>query len=234
MAVRSMVVADRRRHLVLVQRLFQIQLSVVYEHSTPCWITEASLPVGRPGRDQGVLQRRAQSMFVQWARWLPDESEMGLASVDRLFGGTFLWSVWDSGPYHTSTPDDEWSNLLLTNPSNAIVSGGGGATHRLSRTCGSIHRSASNPVHGHRSHYRGTAAFCGLEEVLLDGYGYIGNELNHTTAIGFTRNMDTIVASFWSERPPFLSRLYVYYPDLDSGSFSELPRILCVVEGLIG
>ncbi|RLN05321.1 hypothetical protein C2845_PM13G15250 [Panicum miliaceum] len=78
-----------------------------------------------------------------------------------------------------------------------------------------------------------TAAFCGLEEVLLDGYAYIGNEPNHTTAVDFTRNMERIVASFWSERPPLLSRLYVYSPDLDSSAFSEPPRILCVVEGLI-
>ncbi|KAG2593378.1 uncharacterized protein LOC120675080 [Panicum virgatum] len=45
--------------------------------------------------------------------------------------------------------------------------------------------------------------------------------------------MDVIVASFWSKRPPLLSRLYVYSPDLDPSAFSELPRILCVVEGLI-
>lgn len=77
------------------------------------------------------------------------------------------------------------------------------------------------------------AAFCGLEEVLVDGYGCIGDERNHTTVGGWTRNMDVIVASFWSERPPLLSRLYVYAPDLDPSAFSELPRILCVVEGLI-
>uniref|UniRef100_A0A0E0EEZ7 DUF1618 domain-containing protein n=1 Tax=Oryza meridionalis TaxID=40149 RepID=A0A0E0EEZ7_9ORYZ len=37
------------------------------------------------------------------------------------------------------------------------------------------------------------------EELLLDGHAYIGNEPNHTTAVDFTRNLERIVASFWSE-----------------------------------
>ncbi|CAO1946889.1 unnamed protein product [Urochloa humidicola] len=78
-----------------------------------------------------------------------------------------------------------------------------------------------------------TAGSCGLEEVLLDGYAYIGNKPNHTTAAALTRNLERIVVSLWSERPPLPSRLYVYSPDLDPSDFSELPRILCVVEGLI-
>ncbi|CAO2167357.1 unnamed protein product [Urochloa humidicola] len=78
-----------------------------------------------------------------------------------------------------------------------------------------------------------TAGSCGLEEVLLDGYAYIGNKPNHTTAAALRRNLERIVVSLWSERPPLPSRLYVYSPDLDSSAFSELPRILCVVEGLI-
>ncbi|CAO2182057.1 unnamed protein product [Urochloa humidicola] len=78
-----------------------------------------------------------------------------------------------------------------------------------------------------------TSASCGLEEVLLDGYAYIGNRPNHTTAADFTRNLERIVASLWSESPPLPSRLYVHSPDLDPSAFSELPRILRVVEGLI-
>ncbi|TKW18292.1 hypothetical protein SEVIR_5G421900v4 [Setaria viridis] len=76
-------------------------------------------------------------------------------------------------------------------------------------------------------------ASCALEEVLLDGYAYIGNKPNHTTAVSLTRNTEIIVASFWSERPPLPSRLYVHCPELESSAFSQLPRILCVVEGLI-
>ncbi|OEL25948.1 hypothetical protein BAE44_0013033 [Dichanthelium oligosanthes] len=77
------------------------------------------------------------------------------------------------------------------------------------------------------------ASSCDWKEFLLDGYAYIGDKRNHTTAADFTRSLDRIVASFWSERQLLPSRLYVHCPDLDPSSFSQLPCILRMVEGLI-
>ncbi|WVZ78526.1 hypothetical protein U9M48_026221 [Paspalum notatum var. saurae] len=58
------------------------------------------------------------------------------------------------------------------------------------------------------------------DDVLLDGYALIGDERNHTTDVDFTRNDERIVASFWSSSPACTA-------------FSEPPRILRMVEGLI-
>lgn len=73
----------------------------------------------------------------------------------------------------------------------------------------------------------------GCEEVLLDVHGYVANKINDTTAADFTRNGDLIMATFLRGSPPHRSRLYIHSPDLDVSSFSELPRIVCMVEGLI-
>uniref|UniRef100_A0A0E0LNV7 Uncharacterized protein n=1 Tax=Oryza punctata TaxID=4537 RepID=A0A0E0LNV7_ORYPU len=70
------------------------------------------------------------------------------------------------------------------------------------------------------------------EEVLLDGYAYIGNKPNHTTAVDFTRNLERIVASFWSAPPTLPSTLYVHSPDMDPAAFAQAPRILRMVEGV--
>lgn len=53
-----------------------------------------------------------------------------------------------------------------------------------------------------------TAASCGgmEEELLLDGYAYIGNKPNRTTAVDFTRDLERIVVSLWRERPPWTSQ----------------------------
>ncbi|WVZ78533.1 hypothetical protein U9M48_026228 [Paspalum notatum var. saurae] len=77
------------------------------------------------------------------------------------------------------------------------------------------------------------APSCDWEEVLLDDCALIGDERNHTTGASFTRNDESILASFWRERPPVLSRLYVWSLDLDASAFSEPPRILRMEEGLI-
>lgn len=73
----------------------------------------------------------------------------------------------------------------------------------------------------------------GCEEVLVDVHAYIGDTTNATTAADFTREGYLILATFLRRSPPHRSRLYIQSPDPDFSSFSELPRIVCMVEGLI-
>jgi hypothetical protein len=73
----------------------------------------------------------------------------------------------------------------------------------------------------------------GSEEVLLDSRAYIVDDIIGDVAKNFTRNGKVIMASLLRCSPPNRSCLSIHSPDLGSSAFSQLPRIVCMVEGLI-